>query len=354
MALGLGGLLLSLAGSAAPAAVAGAVQVDAGAEYDSNASRVDGVGTLPVRGGPLLRVLLHGQIGYQRARQRVVGQLQLGGKLFFLPSLQDQNVGVLQASYDHSATLGGQQRVRLGGFVEFFEAFQAPAATLEQRDFRTLGTGMRLAGTRPLGGLHRLDGGLDLAFQYFAFKPDSGFTFIAPSLAGRISTLLHAGDPELGHDIDLLAHGRVDYRGYLFGRTDVFVQLGTQMTWQGPVLAAVGYTVQLSLSNLADQSYQRHLLLGKLALRLPGELYLTAKAQINLLDAAPGLFVPIGNIDEDNRSLALLDLERAIGRGISISVRYTGYFSLPRDDGGQYQRHTAYLGLTYQHRMRRR
>ena len=43
----------------------------------------------------------------------------------------------------------------------------------------------------------------------------------------------------------------------------------------------------------------------------------------------------------------------SLGRGFAVSARYTGFFSLPRDAGPSYQRHTAYLGLSYSQRLPR-
>ncbi len=364
LSVSLAWLLASALPSVGPLALAGVVNADAGVEYDSNASRISpsSASDLLVRGGPLLRGTAGGQLQYAGGRQRLRAQLQVGGKVFLVPTLQDQDVGVLLGSYEHGLRLLPDSRLRLLGFADYYEAFQAPASLLESRDFRSLSGGARLAGTRELPSTpqHRIDGGIDLGVQYFAFKPDEAFTFLAPSLSSRVNFLLHAGDPELGHDFDLGLHLRADYRGYMFGRNDLFIQGGGGLTWQGQVLLQLGYMVQLALSNLDGESYQRHLLLTKLSFRLPGDFYVTGKAQINLLQGAPGLYVPVSNIDDDNRSLALVHIERPLPHGLSLVLRYTGYFSLPGERTGgfgvateSYQRHTGYLGLSYTFKARR-
>ena len=63
---------------------------------------------------------------------------------------------------------------------------------------------------------------------------------------------------------------------------------------------------QLNLSTTELESYQRHLPFVKIAFPLPGELFVTAKAQLNLVKSDTRTTVPLQNIDEDNRSLALL------------------------------------------------
>lgn len=358
-------LLASALPSSAPLSLAGVVNADAGVEYDSNGSRISPspASDLVVRGGPLFRGTAGGQLAYAGERQRLRAQLQVGGKVFLLPNLQDQNVGVVLASYEHGLRLLPEGHLRLLGFADYYDAFQAPATLTESRDFRSLSGGARLAGTREMAAApqHRVDGGVDLGVQYFAFKPDEAFTFLAPSVATRLNLLLHAGDPELGHDFDLGVHLRADYRGYMFGRNDLFIQGGGGLTWQGQVLLQLGYMVQLALSSIDGESYQRHLIQSKLSFRLPGDFYVTAKAQINLLQGAPGLYVPVSNIDDDNRSLALLHIERPLPHGLGLVLRYTGYFSLPGERTGgsgvateSYQRHTGYLGLSYAYKAKRR
>lgn len=342
----------SLEVSAAGAAgLRGAVTADAGAEYDSNANRMplgepplqDGTKLEP-RGGPLVRAMASGTLLYVGPRQRLRLLLSAGGKIFLLPKLQDQHTGVLQLAYEHGAQLG---RTRVGAAVDYYDAFQAPARPEESRDMRSLQAVLRIVAARPVGELHRLEGGFDAGGQYFQYKPDNGFSFLAPSVSGRFGAHLHAGDPDLGHDFDLGAHARFDYRGFWGGRTDVFAQLGGTATWQGPVLLSLGYMAQLNFSSKEGESYQRHLPLLKLAFRIPGDIYVTAKGQLNLLSGSAGLFIPVSNIEDDNRSLALFDIERPLPRGFAVSVRYSAFFSLPRDAGLPYQRHTVYLGLSY-------
>jgi len=338
---GLVGLLLV----GTPAALSGTVAADAGIEYDSNPARVPTDGSLEVYplGAPLFRGLLSGSLAYAGPSQRLRVQATTTGKVFFTPQQQQQNVLVAQFGYEHGARLG---RSLLVGIVDYFDAFQASAPQPLERDFRSLSAGGRFHSARPFEGGHRLDGGLQLTGQLFHYKPDSLQSFAGPSLLARLGVRLHAGDPELGHDFDLSLYGRGDYRIYGPVRNDVFVSGGATVQWQGPLLIQLGYSAQVNMSSSELESYQRHLPHVKVAFRLPGELFFTLKGQLNLLQSAPGLSVPIQNIDEDNRSLVLLDLERPLPKGLAISARYSGYFSLP-SDGTPYQRHTAVLNFSY-------
>jgi hypothetical protein len=127
----------------------------------------------------------------------------------------------------------------------------------------------------------------------------------------------------------------------------VFVSVGASIQWQGPLLIQLGYSAQVNLSSTELESYQRHLPMLKVAFHLPGELFVTMKGQLNLQKSALGLTVPIQSIDEDNRSLVLLDLERPLPKGFALSARYCGYFSFPADGTSPYQRHTALLNFSY-------
>jgi hypothetical protein len=335
-----------------PSALRGTVAAETGVEYDSNANRAEAGGQVPQQASPLVRFSGSGQIDEASGRHRLRLQLTAGGKIFFLPAAQDQNVGVVQLGYEEGAQLG---RLRLSGVLDYYDAFQDPSAgTSSARDFRAAGTGLRLSGARGLG-LHSLEGAVDATGQLFMYKPDSAYSFLSPTLQGRGLARLHAGDPELGHDFELGAHARLDYRGYLYDRRDLFLQGGVTAAWVGPVLMQIGYTLQLNLSSSQAEGYQRHLLMAKFAVRIPGDLYLTIKGQLNLLSAAPAVFVPVATIDEENRSLALADLERPLPRGFAVSARYAGYFNAPWLGGNEpsYQRHTVYLGLSYKFRRQR-
>ena len=329
-----------------PGALAGSVTTDAGVEYDSNANRALSDGSLGAypEAGPLVRALVSGTLRYTGERQRLNLQLVAGGKLFLTRNVWDQSIGVVQLSYEHGAQLG---HLRLSGIVDYYDSFQAAAAPLFSRDLRSIAAGGRLWGKRPMGEHHSLDAALDVTALVFSYKPNPAYSFIAPSVSGHFNTRLHAGDPDLGHDFDIGASARFDYRGYMAAREGVYLQGGVTAAWQGPVLLQLGYMAQILLANVPEESYQRHLVLAKLAFRIPGDLYFTVKGQLSLIQSVPGLYIPISSIDDDTRSLGMIDIERPLPRGFALSARYTGYFGLPIDNTVAYERHTVYLGVSY-------
>ncbi len=329
-----------------PAALSGSVAADAGIEYDSNPARVPSDGSLGVlpQGAPLFRGLLAGSLAYLGPKQRLKLSATTTGKAFFTPEAQAQNVLVAQLGYEHGAKLG---RSLLLGTIDYYDAFQADAPTYLKRDFRSVSAGGRFQSLKPLEDGHRIDGGFHLTGQLFDYKPDPLQSFVGPSLLAKLGGRIHAGDPELGHDFDLSLQSRADLRFYGPVRRDVFLAFSTSIQWQGPLLIQLGYTAQVNLSSSELESYQRHLPMLKVAFHLPGELFVTMKGQLNLQKAAPGLTFPIQSIDEDNRSVALFDIERPLPRGFAISARYTGYFSLPSDETSPYQRHAGLLSLSY-------
>ncbi|MCS6913612.1 MAG: hypothetical protein RMK29_09790 [Myxococcales bacterium] len=340
---GIAALLLGVC----PAALRGVVTAAAGPEYDSNANRAEEGGEIQAQPSPLLRLQAGGSLWHAAGRHRLRLEAIAGGKVFLLPAAQDQNVAVIQLGYEQGVQLGP---LRLGGVLDYYDAFQqAAGGSLSARDFRAGSTGLRLSGATSLPRGHRLDGAVDVVGQLFMYKPDGAYSFFSPTLQGRIGSQLHAGDPDLGHDFDIGLHARLDYRGYLSERRDFFLQTGLSAAWVGPVLTQVGYTLQLNLSTISLESYQRHLLSAKFAVRIPGDFYLTLKGQLNLLQAAPTLFVPVPTIDEENRSLVMADIERPLPRGLAILARYAGYFNVPWLGGNEppYQRHTVYLGVSF-------
>ncbi len=353
----LAGIAAFVAGLSPAAALQGALSVATGLEYDSNANRAETAGpdAGTPQGSPLLRLMAMGRLQQRGPRHLLNLQLTAGGKVFFFPQVFDQNIGVVQLGYEEGAQF---QRLRISAVLDYHDAYQAPTSdSLRARDFRAATTGMRLSGTTAVSRSHRLDATLDLSGVLFMYKPASQESFVAPSAQLRLASRSHAGDPELGHDIEVGLSGRFDYRGYFYGRQDDFIQTGATLDWAGRVLLQIGYTFQLNLSNVNQESYQRHLVLAKGVAALPLDLTLTVKGQINLLRSHdPFLETPIGSIDEENRSLAMLDLERPLRRGFSLSARYTGYFDVGTVSGSDaaYQRHTVCLTATYRYTARRK
>lgn len=329
-----------------PSALSGSVSADTGLEYDTNPARVPSDGSLGVlpTGAPLFRGLLSGKLAVTGPVHRLRLSATTTGKVFLTQVQQPQNVLVAQFDYDHGARIG---QSFVGGFVEYYDAFQAEAPVYLSRDFRSLSAGGRFQATKRYDAGRRLDGNIRVNGHFFHYKPDSLQSFLAPVVYTQLGARFHAGDPDLGHDFDLSWFGKAEYRTYGPVRADLFLFVGTSVQWQGPLLVQLGYSVQLNLSTMTLESYQRHLPFAKFAFRLPGDFFVTAKVQLNLVKAAPGLTVPIQSIDEDNRSLALLDLERPLPKGFSLSARYTGYFDLPAERAAPYHRHTVLANLSY-------
>lgn len=363
---------------AAPLALDGTVTAETGAEYDSNANRAVAYAAPPAPmngaapptpvGSPLWRLQVGGRLRHAAGRHRLRLSLDLGGKVFFLREARSQDIGVVMLGVEEGGALG---RLRLSVFANYFDAYQrggaAPApdqVDATQRDFRLGELGLRLGAGRGLAGaLQSIDGGVDVLGQLFQFKPDNAYTYLAPSLQPRLSLRWHRGDPELGQDFDLTVAGRFDYRRYPLdgrgtGRDDIFLQGGATFGFSGPLVAQLGYQLQENLSTLVQESYQRHVVLAKVAVRVPLDVYLTCKGQLNLFQSSRPPAVgqpPQPIIEDDNRSLVLLDLSRPLPRGFAALARYAFYFTASGLGGTElsYQRHTVFLGLSYRLRVSR-
>jgi hypothetical protein len=138
-------------------------------------------------------------------------------------------------------------------------------------------------------------------------------------------------------------------------RADWFHETGIELTYVGPLLLAVGYGLQLNLSNSFGQSLIRHIVTLKIAYRLPWSLYATLKAQLYasvyldpvLLDRAINTLQFI-TIEDENRNNVIVDLERPIGSsGVAINVRYSVFTNELTPSPVSFLRQVVYLGLTY-------
>lgn len=342
---------------AAPLALDGSLVAETGPEFDSNANRA-----LPTDAvaSPLWRLQLGGRLRHSTARHRLRLSLDVGGKLFALPAARGQDVGVLALSFEDGGPLGP---LRLSTFGSYFDAYQRGSGD-EARDLRLGALGLRLAGARAAstsgtsGAFTGVEGAVDVLGEAFQYKPDDRYTYATPSLQPRLTLRWHRGDPELGQDLDLTLSARLDHRRYFLDerdltRGDLFAQAGATFGFSGPVVVQAGYLYQNNRSTLYQESYQRHVVLAKLAFRLPHDFYVTLKGQLNLFFNnlfTSGNQPPPSSLEDDNRSLALLDIERPLPRGFALLLRYAAYFSV-RGAELPYQRHT--LALTVSYRLRR-
>ncbi len=361
-----------------------------GPEWDSNANRAevlagDAQPADPPQASFLVRTTAQGWLSWVTRHNLLRVSASVGGKIFFSPEVQDQDVFVMQLAAEDRVRLARMLHVAVLG--DYYDAFQAPVPPARARDFRNGDAQARLYVPHKLGELV-LTGG----FRGFEYKPNPAFNFLAGQLGVNAIARLRLG-PAQDQELDFASSYHVEQRFFagvvdylnesqhvpapstgmpacslgqpiqayclMAGsdlRNDWLHEMGVEATWVGPLLVSLGYGMQLDRSNSFGQSLLRHIFTVKLAYRLPWSLYAAAKAQVYLtryLD--PVLLDPGVNsqtfvtIDDENRNALVLDLERPIGgTGLAIDARYSWFTNeLAAQSAVRFQRHVIYLGLTY-------
>jgi hypothetical protein len=377
---------------AALAVVRFGLTLSLGPEYDSNANRAETVANATTSpdtptGSFLLRTQGTLRLNWRTQSNSLRLYGTAAGKLFFNPDVFDQDTFVL--------SMGGEDRARVTRFLhlavaaDYYDAWQLQVSPYRARDFRSGAVVGRLYFVDPIGEV-ALSGG----YRGFQYKPDPYFDFQAGQVSAYAVARLVFG-PNQDHELDVAANYHMERRWYggvveLFadpqdpigtpppttppppcayghpiaerclvagtdGRRDWFHEGGFELTYVGPVLVAVGYGLQLNLSNSFGQSLLRHIVTLKVSYRFPWSLYATLKAQLYasvyldpvLLDQniASQTFV---TIEDENRNNVIVDLERPIGdTGLAVNARYSIFTNEISPSPVSFLRQVVYLGLTY-------
>lgn len=367
--------MLSLA---ALAVVRFGLTLSLGPEYDSNANRAEVVsGNIDspdhATGSFLVRTTGELHLAWKSDINLLRVSAGMGGKIFFNPAVFDQDVFAL--------SLDAEDRVRATRFMslavvgDYYDAWQLAVAPFRARDFRSGSAAGRIYFVDRLGEV-ALSGG----YRGFQYKPDPYFDFQAgQATAYAVARLSFGANDE--HEVDLAANYHVERRFFpgvvelLDGtqclpghpvldtcliagsnnRSDWFHEGGVELTYVGPLLVALGYGLQLNLSNSFGQSLLRQLITLKLAYRLPWQLYATLKAQLLvtryldpvLLDTniSSQTFI---TIDDENRNAVIVDIERPIaGTGLAFDARYSVFTNELTPSPVSFLRQVVYVGLTY-------
>lgn len=360
-----------------------ALQCQAGLEYDTNANRAEIVAGVPLdvqdqpTGSFLLRLTTRGSLAWRSGRNMLRATAGLGGKVFFDPSVQDQDVLVGQLAVEDRVR--PIDRLELGAAAEYYDAGQLdvtpPCASIgcsRHRDFRTGQVTARIAFLDEHGELAAWGG-----WRGFQYKPDSTFDFQAGQAHLLALARLEAGPPDREVDLDLSAQYHVERRFYdspvevnvcppgkpidasclVAGggsRDDWFHEGAVDLTVVGKALFTIGYALQLNLSNSFGQSLLRHVIAAKLGFRLPWQLYATLKGQLLitryfdpvLLDRAVNTQTFV-SIEDENRNAFIADLERPIGRGLSVEARYSIFTNEIAPSPVSFLRQVVYVGVAY-------
>jgi hypothetical protein len=336
-----------------------------GTEYDTNANRAEVTtdNLTPDTPTPsfLLRTTAQAGLTWRKGANLLRTSFGGGGKVYFNPEVFDQDVLVVQAGLDDRVRVARFLHLSIAG--EYYDAWQLDYGQNRHFDFRNGWAVLRTHFVDRVGEV-TFSGG----FRGFEYKPNSKYDFDAAQANASAITRIHFGTDD-EHELDLYASYHVERRFFSSlrdsaqqadagpgDRRDWFHEGGLELTYVGPLLALVGYSVQLNLSNSFGQSLLRNIVTLKVAYRFPWSLYATAKAQIyftQYLDSellTPSLasqtFI---TIEDENRNNVIVDLERPIrSTGLAVIARYSVFTNeLSPNQQTRFLRQVIYLGLTY-------
>lgn len=266
----------------------------------------------------------------------------------------------------------GERPVLAGVALTAIDAFPLSDET-GARTFRNLGADTLLA---LRGGEERT---LTLAFgvRDFRYKPDHDFDWRGPSASARLELMLWQpasktkslelvstlGFEARTFDAVALANGCPPdapkdpscTASTALERRDRYQRLGTELTWVGRQVASIGYQITLIDSNSFGQSLARHRVQASGTAALPGDLYGTLLAILQIDQYLDGLLVrrdlqqmEFTNVEDENRSSLQLRVGRKLTSDWSIECRAAIWRNLA---GGAmelaFRRELVYVGLTY-------
>lgn len=362
---------------AALAVVRFGLTLSLGPEYDSNANRAEVVSHSQSPDSPVGSFLVRTTGNFHLAWRRGVNLLRFsmggGGKIYFDSRVFDQDVAVVQLAVDDRVRLARFAQLSLA--ADYYDAWQLDIAPNRHRDFRSASTVARLHFVDALGEV-TFSGG----YRGFHYKPDPYFDFQAGQANAAAVARLRLGAND-DHELDVGASYHLERRFFNgvvqlldatqcpYGRpildkclaagtaerTDWFHEGGIEVTYVGPLLVALGYGLQLNLSNSFGQSLLRNMITLKIAYRLPWSLYATLKAQLYVTKYLDPVLLDhqiqsqtFITIEDENRNAVILDVERPIrDTGLAVDARYSVYTNEISPSPVSFLRQVIYVGLTY-------
>lgn len=360
-------------GAASPAGGGWNITAEVGAERDSNVQRVEtgpGLDTDEVAAW----VMRFG------ARVERRGKAARGAYLFQVSDLT-RFVANDDVSVENVTVLGGNLRwlhplgdrpVAAGFAVTALDALPL-SDDIGARTFRNLGADVAVA--MRTEDEHEL--ALTFGMRQFTYKPDHDFDWVGPAANARLQLMLWQPAAKT-KSLELVATLGFENRKFdavalvnacppdapadpmCTAATDIirrdrYQRLGAELTWVGRQVAALGYQITVIDSNSFGQSLARHRITASGTAVLPGQLYGTLLAILQIDQYLDGLLVrrdlqqqEFTNIEDENRSSLQLRLARKLAGHWAVEGRAAIWRNLA---GGaeelDFSRELVYLGVVY-------
>jgi hypothetical protein len=337
------------------------LRFEAGAEYDSNAGRVEEVeGSLNqprVVASPVGRFVAAADLAVPFEASQLSLFASVAGKAFTRSEARSENVMVAEAAGGYGRALGSRVQIHLGG--TYYDVFQASGT--ERRDFRSGAPLLRLDVALGQGGRLSAGGG----YRLFTYKPDATFDFSGPTALLDYRHLWPGADPdaaewELGAGVSGEARGFSGARCISqdcpltpppAARRDRFVVAHLDAARTGDFLAGAGLAAHLNLSNSYGETLARGLVHVRAVVLLPLELSLSGRAELVLTGYREAVPLarntmtgnPLVSIEDESRSTVRLELIRPLGKHVDLGARYTLYSNEIASSPVRYRRQTGLI-----------
>ena len=354
----LGLLLLLATWPAAGAGWEGRLRLQAGEEFDSNATRVN----QPTVADGVHRLLLDASAGFASGAHWLGLSLQAGGKLFYTQSSENQAAWRLQGRWSWAATPHLALEVGLRWHETVLE--------VHDRDYRLLegraGIAWRLSAT---ARLQAWAGG-----RWFYFKPDDYFDYeLQFSNAGPLAGLqlrLDTGEgvssylfytfglglyPSVARRLrDQLVVAGDSRRLDLVHAAGMRVRQRISLARSVHLLLELGYVLAVTDTNSYGSAALRHRLQLLLGLQLPAGIGLQLLGRLQFTDFRDGVYLE-GDLYEpeadENENSLVIRLRVPLLAGVSAWAQgalFRNDFQSSQVEVNGFRRWTALAGLAYQ------
>lgn len=358
-------------GAASPSGWSIAAEV--GAERDSNVQRVEtgpGLDTDEIAAWVMRFGARVGRRGKAAGGAYVLDLSDLT-RIVANEDVSVENVTVLGGNLRWLRPLG--DRPVLAGFgVTALDALPL-SDDIGARTFRNLGADVAVA--MRTEDEHELT--LAFGIREFTYKPDHDFDWIGPAANVRLQLMLWQPAAKT-KSLELVATLGFENRSFDavalinacppdapanpmctaatdIDRRDRYQRLGAELTWVGRQVAALGYQITIIDSNSFGQSLARHRVTASGTTVLPGKLYGTLLAILQIDQYLDGLLVrrdlqqqEFTNVEDENRSSLQLRLARKLAGQWSVEGRAAIWRNLA---GGaeelDFTRELVYFGVVY-------
>jgi len=137
-------------------------------------------------------------------------------------------------------------------------------------------------------------------------------------------------------------------------RRDRYQRAGLELRWTGHVVATGSYQATLIDSNSFGQSLIRQRLKGALTMELPGKLFGTATATLQLDEYPDGILIEkdvvkpeFTSLEDENRSSLQILVTRALSTTWSVEARAAAWRDFANTGEASFRRELIYAGVIY-------